>query len=276
MKDNNRNPQNNYKKQRRPRSQFAAERELEQKNTESAIVEGRNPVWEALCAKRPMDKLLISQGSAKSLGNIIATAKQAGIPIVECDRRKLDKMSETGSHQGVMAMCAAAQYVDIPYILNIAQSRGEKPLIILCDGVTDPHNLGAIIRTAEVVGAHGVVVPKHRSAGLGPACAKAAAGALEYLPVARCSNISNAIRELKEQNVFIFAADMGGEEMYSADFTIASAIIIGSEGDGISQTARKEADFVISIPQRGQVNSLNASNAAAVLLYEAMRRRAGK
>ncbi len=263
----------NFTRQKgRKTSQFSAIRAMEEQE-HSVTIEGRNPVFEALSAGRAIDKLFIAQGAGKALGHIISAAKGAGVPVVECDRRKLDKMSETGSHQGVIAQCAQVHYKEISDILTAAQKSGRPPLIVLCDGITDPHNLGAIIRTAEVAGAHGVIVPRHRSAGLGAACAKAAAGALEHLPIARCANIGTAIRELKKNNIFVFAADMGGKSMYELDMSIPCAIVVGSEGDGISQTSKTEADFIVSIPQFGAVNSLNASNAAAVLLYEAVRKR---
>ena len=237
------------------------------------IMEGKNAVWEALESGRAIDKILFASGSHKTVGHIIAKAREKGIMAQETDKRKLDKLSETGSHQGIIALCAAAEYAEVEDILNLAADRDEKPLIIICDGITDPHNLGAIIRTAEIVGAHGIIVPKRRSAGLNAACAKAAAGALEYLPVAKVSNLQQIIEELKEKGIFIFAADMGGAAMYELDFTVPAAIVIGSEGEGISRMVREKSDHIVSIPQKGRIQSLNASNAAAVLLYEAFRQR---
>ena len=237
------------------------------------IMEGKNAVWEALESGRAIDKILFASGSHKTVGHIIAKAREKGIMAQETDKRKLDKLSETGSHQGIIALCAAAEYAEVEDILNLASDRDEKPLIIICDGITDPHNLGAIIRTAEIVGAHGIIVPKRRSAGLNAACAKAAAGALEYLPVAKVSNLQQTIEELKEKGIFIFAADMGGAAMYELDFTVPAAIVIGSEGEGISRMVREKSDHIVSIPQKGRIQSLNASNAAAVLLYEAFRQR---
>ena len=170
-------------------SAFAAMEQLESRETagDAGLIEGRNAVWEALQSGRQLDKILIAQG-AQNLGHILAAARAAGVAIQECDRRKLDKLSVTGAHQGIMAQGAAAEYKTIDDILALAAARGEKPLLVLCDGLTDPHNLGAIIRSCEVLGGHGVVVPRHRSAGLNAACAKAAAGALEHLPVAKCAN----------------------------------------------------------------------------------------
>ena len=239
---------------------------------DAGLIEGRNAVWEALQSGRQLDKILIAQG-AQNLGHILAAARAAGVAIQECDRRKLDKLSVTGAHQGIMAQGAAAEYKTIDDILALAAARGEKPLLVLCDGLTDPHNLGATIRSCEVLGGHGVVVPRHRSAGLNAACAKAAAGALEHLPVAKCANMSTAISELKEKGVFILAADMGGQAAASIDFDMPCAIVIGAEGSGVSEGVRKAADLTVSIPQKGAIQSLNASNAAAILLYEAVRQR---
>ena len=255
-------------------SAFAAMEQLESRETagDAGLIEGRNAVWEALQSGRQLDKILIAQG-AQNLGHILAAARAAGVAIQECDRRKLDKLSVTGAHQGIMTQGAAAEYKTIDDILALAAARGEKPLLVLCDGLTDPHNLGAIIRSCEVLGGHGVVVPRHRSAGLNAACAKAAAGALEHLPVAKCANMSTAISELKEKGVFILAADMGGQAAASIDFDMPCAIVIGAEGSGVSEGVRKAADLTVSIPQKGAIQSLNASNAAAILLYEAVRQR---
>ncbi len=260
---------------RKPRaSAFAAMEEMDRAASadNEGLIEGRNAVWEALQSGRTLDKLLVAQG-AQNVGHILSAAREAGVAIQECDRRKLDRMSVTGSHQGVIALGAAAEYKTIDDILALAASRGEKPLLVLCDGITDPHNLGAIIRSCEVLGGHGVVVPRHRSAGLNAACAKAAAGALEHLPVAKCANMASAIQELKKNGVFIVAADMGGQPAAQVDFDMPCAIVIGAEGSGVSEGVRKAADLVVSIPQKGAIQSLNASNAAAILLYEAVRQR---
>lgn len=256
---------------RRPPSAFAAARRMED-GERTDLIEGRNAVWEALQAGRTLDKLLIAQG-AQNLGHILSAARSAGVAIQECDRRKLDRLSVTGSHQGVIALGAAAEYKTIEDILALARRRGEQPLLVLCDGITDPHNLGAIIRSCEVLGGHGVVVPRHRSAGLNAACAKAAAGALEHLPVAKCANISAAVQQLKQQGVFILAADMDGQPAAGTDLTMPCAIVIGAEGAGVSAMVKKAADLTVRIPQKGVISSLNASNAAAILLYEAARQR---
>lgn len=255
-------------------SAFAAMERLDapEAQADSGLIEGRNAVWEALQSGRQLDKILLAQG-AQNMGHILAAARSAGVAIQECDRRKLDKMTVTGAHQGIIALGAAAEYCTIDDMLALAASRGEKPLLVLCDGLTDPHNLGAVIRSCEVLGGHGVVVPRHRSAGLNAACAKAAAGALEHLPVAKCANMATAIQELKEKGVFILVADMGGQPAQSIDLDMPCAIVIGAEGSGVSEGVRKAADLIVSIPQKGAIQSLNASNAAAILLYEAVRQR---
>ena len=194
--------------------------------------------------------------------------------MVETDRRKLDQMSATGAHQGVIAMVAAHSYATLDDILNRAKERGEAPLIVICDELSDPHNLGAIIRTAECAGAHGVVIPKRRSVGLTAIVGKASAGALEYMPVARVTNITNAIKELKERGVWIFGtAAEGATPLYQADLKGAAAIVIGNEGDGMSRLVAESCDLKVSIPMKGRISSLNASAAAAILLYEAVRQR---
>ncbi len=257
-----------------PRSAFAAMETMDVPAVpeESTLIEGRNAITEALRSGRPMDKIFLAEG-VQGVQQILAMAKEAGIAVQWCDRRKLDKMTITGSHQGMMAQCAAAEYKTIDDILELAASRGEAPLVVLCDGITDPHNLGAIIRSAEVLGAHGVVVPRHRSAGLNAACAKAAAGALEYLPVAKCPNMQTVILELQKKGLFVFAADMNGQSLWETNLTMPCALVIGSEGNGVSKLVRDTADGIISIPQKGHINSLNASNAAAVLLCEVCRQR---
>lgn len=239
------------------------------------MLEGRNAVTEALKAGRTADKVFLASGDTDSTLRYIASlAKKAGAVVTYCDRRKLDTMSQTGAHQGVIAMFAAREYCTVQDILQNAQDRGETPLIVICDEITDPHNLGAILRTAECVGAHGVIIPKRRSSGLTAVVAKASAGALEYMPVARVSNLTAAINTLKENGVWIYgtAAD-GAESLYKTDLTGPMAIVIGSEGAGMGRLVSEACDFMVSIPMKGHINSLNASNAAAILLYEALRQR---
>ena len=258
-----------FDNKREPRAAAPVEEEDETR------LEGRNAVTEALRAGRTIDKVFIADGDTdKSLQRLAAMAKEAGAVIVPVDRRKLDMMSTTHAHQGIIAQAAAHEYATIDDILEEAASRGQAPLIVICDELSDPHNLGAIMRSAECAGAHGVIIPKRRSVGLTATVAKASAGAVEYMKVARVANINNAIRELKEKGVWIFgAAGEGSEAMYRADLTGPAAIIIGNEGDGISQLVRKNCDMLVHIPMSGRISSLNASAAASILLYEAVRQR---
>ena len=248
----------------------------DQPQTQSeGIIEGRNAVTEALRAGVPMDKVYIAKGETdRTLGRIASEARKAGIVVVEADRHKLDAMSATHSHQGVIAVAAAMPYATVEEILKRAEDKGEKPLVVVCDEISDPHNLGAIIRTAECAGAHGVIIPKRRSAGLTAVVAKTSAGAVSYMPVARVPNISGLLEDLKKAGLWIFGtAAEGTTELYKADLAGPAAIVIGSEGDGMSRLVREGCDFLVSIPMKGQISSLNASAAAAILLYEALRQR---
>lgn len=239
------------------------------------VIEGRNAVTEALRSGVAIDKLYIAKGETdRTLGRIAAEAKRSGVVVVEADRRKLDAMSATHSHQGVIAVAAAKAYSTVEDMLKAAEDRGEKPLLVVCDEISDPHNLGAIIRTAECAGAHGVIIPKRRSAGLTAVVAKTSAGAVSYMPVARVPNIPALLKDLQKQGVWIFGtAAEGTTTLYSADLRGPAAIVIGSEGDGMSRLVREGCDFLVSIPMKGQISSLNASAAAAILLYEAVRQR---
>lgn len=239
------------------------------------IIEGRNAVIEALRAGESIDKIYLAKGETdKTLGHIASKARAAGVVVVEADRRKLDGMSRTHAHQGVIALAAVREYATVEDILAIAEKEGEKPLLVICDEISDPHNLGAIIRTAECAGAHGIVIPKRRSAGLTAIVAKTSAGAVAHMPVARVPNIPALLKDLKKQGIWIFgtAAD-GTTALYSADLKGAAAIVIGSEGEGMTRLVAENCDFLVSIPMRGKLNSLNASAAAAILLYEAVRQR---
>ena len=253
-----------------------AERKTEVEEVEGQL-EGRNALTEALRAGRTIDKVFIADGDTdRGLQRLAAEAKEAGAVIVPVDRRKLDQMSFTRSHQGVIALVAAHDYVTIDEILEEAASRGENALIVICDELSDPHNLGAIMRSAECAGAHGVIIPKRRSVGLTATVAKASAGAVEYMKVARVTNINNAINELKEKGVWVFGtAAEGSVPMYKADLTGPAAIVIGNEGDGMSPLVRKNCDMLVHIPMKGKISSLNASAAASILLYEAVRQRLG-
>ena len=238
-------------------------------------LEGRNALTEALRSGRTIDKVFIASGDTdKALQRLAAQAKEAGAVIVPVDRRKLDFMSTTHAHQGVIAQAAAREYASIDDILQTAADRGEAPLIVICDELTDPHNLGAILRSAECAGAHGVIIPKRRSVGLTATVAKASAGAVEYMKVARVTNINAAMEELKQKGVWIFGtAAEGSIPMYQADLTIPAAVVIGSEGDGMSRLVRQNCDVIVHIPMKGSISSLNASAAASILLYEAVRQR---
>ena len=247
----------------------------EREDAPENMLEGRNAVTEALSAGRTIDKLFVADGDTdRALGRICAMAKQAGAVVVPTDRRKLDYMSATGAHQGVIAMVAAHDYASIDDILKKAQDAGEPPLIVICDERSDPHNLGAIIRTAECAGAHGIIIPKRRSVGLTAVVGKASAGALEYMPVARVSNITAAIDTLKKAGVWVYGtAAEGDTTLYRADLKSAAAIVIGNEGEGMSRLVSERCDFKVSIPMKGSISSLNASAAAAIMLYEAVRQR---
>ena len=241
------------------------------------VIEGRNAVVEALRAGVNIDKIFIMKGETDSiLGHIASTAREKGIVVVDADRRKLDGMSRTHSHQGVIALAAVREYCTVDDILNIAREKGENPLIVVCDELTDPHNLGAVIRTADAAGAHGVIIPKRRSAGLTAIVAKTSAGAVAHVPVARVANLTATLKELKDAGVWVFGtAAEGTTELYKADLKGPAAIVIGSEGEGMGRLVTENCDFTVSIPMFGKINSLNASAAAAVLLYEAVRQRIG-
>ena len=240
-------------------------------------LEGRNALTEALRSGRTVDKVFIAAGETdQALQRLAAQAKEAGAVVVPVDRRKLDQMSVTHAHQGVIALVAARAYSTIDEILQTAADRGEQPLLVLCDELSDPHNLGAILRSAECAGAHGVIIPKRRSVGLTAVVAKASAGAVEYMKVARVTNLNAAMEELKSKGVWIFGtAAEGSIPMYKADLTGPTAIVIGSEGEGMSRLVRQNCDVTVHIPMKGSINSLNASAAASILLYEAVRQRLG-
>ncbi|HPT79107.1 MAG TPA: 23S rRNA (guanosine(2251)-2'-O)-methyltransferase RlmB [Candidatus Atribacteria bacterium] len=237
-------------------------------------IEGKNPVLEALKSGRTIEKLLIARGSSEgSVREIIKRARERKIVIQEVDRQRLDELCQSGAHQGVVAFVTPYSYATLDDLLERAADKGEDPFIIVLDGITDPHNLGAIIRTAECCGAHGVVIPKRRSVGLTPAAIKASAGAVEYLPVAKVTNIASALEELKQKGVWVAGADMEGAGYTRQSLTGPIALVIGSEGEGIGRLVKEKCDFLVSIPQRGRVESLNASVAAGVLMYEVVRQR---
>ncbi len=240
------------------------------------VLVGRNAVSEALKNGRPIDTLFVARGSLKgSLGALAAKAKAAGAVIKEADPRKLDALSAGGVHQGVVAMAAAKGYVELEELFRAAEEKGEPPFFILADGLEDPHNLGAILRTAECAGAHGVILPSRRSVGLSYTVGKTSAGAVEYVPVCRVSNLAATMEELKRRGVWIYAADMDGDPWCAQDLTGPVALVIGSEGFGVSRLVKEKCDFVLSLPMKGKIQSLNASVACGVLCYEVARQRAG-
>lgn len=245
--------------------------------SEENIIEGRNPVIEAIRAGRPLDKIFLARGDRdRALGFIASTAKDAGITVTECDRRKLDAMSATGAHQGVIAVAAAREYCAPEDILALAREKGEEPFIVVCDGLEDPRNLGAVIRCAECAGAHGVIIPRHHSAGVTAAADKASAGAAEHMLIARVANLTATLQFLKKEGLWVYGAEAGGQSrLWETDMKGAVCLVIGSEGQGISRLVRENCDFIMSIPMAGRVNSLNASAAAAILLYEVVRQRHG-
>lgn len=248
-----------------------------EKDTElrNEIIEGRNAVIEALRAGRAIDKIFIAKGEVdRTLGHIASGAREKGIVVVEADRRKLDFMSRTHAHQGVIALVAVREYCSIEDILSIAGERNEAPFVIICDEISDPHNLGAIIRSAECSGAHGVIIPKRRSAGLTTIVDKSSAGAAEHMAIARVPNIPAAIKELKDRGLWIYGTAADGEnDIWHTDFTGAAALVIGSEGDGMGRLVRESCDFIVSLPMKGRIGSLNASAAASIVMYEVLRQR---
>lgn len=246
-----------------------------EKMSDEGRIEGKNAVMEALKAGRAIDKVYIARGEQdRALAFIASKARAAGAAVSEVDRKKLDFMSVTHSHQGVIAVAAVREYATVESILAAARERGEKPLIVICDEISDPHNLGAIIRTAEAAGAHGIIIPKHRSAGVTAIVEKTSAGAVEHIAVAKVANLAAAAEKLKENGVWIFGtAAEGDKQLWQSDLADGAAIVIGSEGEGMSRLMREKCDFLVSIPMRGKVSSLNASAAAAVVLYEAVRQR---
>lgn len=255
-----------YKNNRRHEESFS-----ETSMTEGLVI-GRNAVRELLKSGRDIDKIFVQRGEREgSIVVLVAEAVERHIPVIETDRAKLDGMTNYAVHQGVVAMAAEKEYCSVEDILQIAAERGEKPFIVIADGITDPHNLGALIRCAEGVGAHGLIIPKRRAVGLTPAVTKASCGAIEHLAVAKVTNLASTVDQLKKQGLWIFAAEAGGQAYYETDFNCPCALVMGSEGDGVSHLIKEKADFITSIPMYGKVNSFNVSTAASVLLAEISR-----
>lgn len=247
------------------------------RNEESArtlVIEGRNAVLEAIRAGKPIDKLFILDGCQDGpVRTIVREAQKRRIVLSFVDRERLSHLSETGKHQGVVAFAAAYEYSDIDCMLELAEKKGEDPFLILLDGIEDPHNLGAIIRTANLAGAHGVIIPKRRASGLTATVAKTSAGALNYTPVAKVTNLVNTMKELKKKGLWFVCADMGGRLMYDMNMTGPIGLVIGNEGEGVSRLVRENCDFTAAVPMKGEIDSLNASVAAGVLAYEIVRQR---
>ncbi len=243
--------------------------------SEITTIEGRNPVFEALSGDMPIEKIYISNRAGGSqISKIITAARKQGVVFKSVSPEKIDEIAKTESNQGVVAICAEVSYASVEEILELAEKKEEPPFVILADEITDPHNLGAIIRTANAVGAHGVIIPKNRSAGVNPVVFKTSAGAAAYTKVAKVNNLTQTMEQLKKSGLWITGADMtGAQEMCDADLKGPLAIVIGSEGKGISKKVKDNCDFLVRIPMVGEINSLNASVAAAVLMYEAFRQR---
>ena len=247
-----------------------------QNQQQTDLLIGRNAVMQAIDSGRQIDCLYVTKGEKNgSVGVIINKCRQNGVVIKEVDRKKLDFMCGNMNHQNVAARCAAHEYASVDDMLKLAQSRGEAPFIIICDELEDPHNLGAIIRTAEVTGAHGVIIPKRRSVTLSYAVGKTSAGAIEYVPVAKVVNLASEIEKLKKLGFWVYGADMDGEDWCSVDFSGCVALVIGSEGKGISRLVKEKCDVIVSLPMKGKITSLNASVAAGILMMEVSRQRSG-
>ena len=242
----------------------------------SQQIEGRHAVAEALRAGRPVDKLYVLDGCKDGpVSSIVKAAKKGDALVQFVSRERLDQLSETKKHQGVIARMAAYEYASVEEILAKAEKQGEPPFVFLLDGVEDPYNLGAVVRTADQVGAHGVIIPKNRAVGLTASAARASAGALNYIPVARVTNLARTVEQLKKQGIWFVCADMGGQPMYQVDMKGSLGLVVGGEGEGVSRLVREACDYTASIPMKGHVDSLNASVAAGVLAYEAFRQRMG-
>ncbi len=243
---------------------------------EELTIEGRNAVMEAFRSGKTIDRLLVLDGSKEgAMLTVLKEAKKHNTVVSFVKKERLDQISTTGKHQGVIAYAAAYEYAEVEDILAIAKEKGEAPFLVLLDGIEDPHNLGAIIRTANLAGAHGVIIPKRRAVGLTATVAKTSAGALNYTPVAKVTNLVQTMEELKEQGLWFVCADMDGEVMYRQNLTGPIGLVIGNEGEGVSRLVKEKCDFVTSIPMKGDIDSLNASVAAGVLMYEIVRQRMG-
>ena len=265
-KDRNRAPKNEFKNR-----EFDRKNES-QEEVNGGLVIGRNAVRELLRSGRAIDKIFVQKGEREgSIVVLVAEAVSRHIPMVEVEKAKLDKMTAFATHQGIVAMAAEKEYCEVDDILRIAEERGERPFIIIADGITDPHNLGALIRCAEGVGAHGLIIPKRRAVGLTPVVTRSSCGAIEHLAIAKVTNLASTIDSLKQKGIWIFAAEAGGSAYYDTDLKCPCAIVLGSEGEGVSRLIKEKSDYIVSIPMYGHVNSFNVSTAAAVILAEVTR-----
>ncbi|MBQ7363416.1 MAG: 23S rRNA (guanosine(2251)-2'-O)-methyltransferase RlmB [Clostridia bacterium] len=266
----------------RPRRDFGRKERNDARDAVTAekngnMIVGRNAVRELLSGECDVEKIYITDGEREgSIKLLIGMARERGIPLIECDRTKLDAMSGGERHQGIIAIASEMNYYTLDDIINYAAERGESPLVAVCDGIEDPHNLGAIIRSAECLGFHGVIIPKRRAVGLTATVAKASAGALMHMRIAKVTNLASTLDELKERGFWVYAADMDGDAYYNTDFSGAAALVLGSEGFGISRLVKEKCDLTVSIPMFGQVNSMNVSCAASVLFAEVARQRCVK
>ena len=261
----------------KPVKRFENREDPEKDENAENILEGRNPIREAIKAGRYIERLLVAQGEIQgSVKEIVYDAKANGAIIQEVERTRLDRISITGAHQGIIAYVAVKEYVSIEDILDYAKEKGEDPFIVILDGICDPQNLGAIIRTSECAGVHGVIIPQRRASGLTPVVAKCSAGAIEYMRVARVTNISQVIEKLKKEGVWVYGASMEGKNYSRVNMTGPCAIVIGNEGEGLSQLVKRSCDCLVSLPQLGKIDSLNASVAAGILIYDCLRQKGDK
>jgi len=253
---------------------FRREKETDRYEDAENVTAGRNSVRELLAAGRDIDKIFVQKGERTgSITSLIAEARSRSIPVVECEKAKLDRISGGINHQGIAAFAAEKEYCTVDDIIEYAESRGEKPLVVIADRIEDPHNLGALMRAAECAGAHGLIIPKRKGAMLTQVVSKASAGAMEHIRIAKVTNLAATVDELKEKGLWIFAAEAGGEKFYEQDLTCGAAIVLGSEGKGVSKLLLDKSDFILSIPMYGKVNSFNVAATAAVILCEAARQR---
>ena len=246
--------------------------EPQEEKEDNGVVIGRNAVRELLKSERSVDKIYVRKGDREgSITVLIAEASNKNIPIIEVEQQKLDNLAEGANHQGIVALAAMKEYSSVDDMLELAKERNEKPLIVICDSIEDPHNLGAIIRCAECAGAHGIIIPKRRSVGITQTVYKSSAGAIEHMLIAKVANLNTTVEELKEKGIWIFAAEAGGSPYYETDFNCGCGIILGSEGNGVSRLLKDNSDYIVSIPMYGKVNSLNVSTAASVILCHVAR-----